>query len=107
MKTLWHQSGVNREGEPFIQLLVDDEVLCQLTPAEAREHAQSVLQAAEASEQDAFMVGFAKSTIGVGDVGAARLLQEFRRFREETGKKGPASDAGEFIITDKHKKEEE
>lgn len=52
-KTLWHQSGVNRKGEPFIQLMLDDAVVCQLSTEEARDHARNVLEAAEASEQDA------------------------------------------------------
>lgn len=105
MSILWHQSGVNRKGEPFIQLLVDGEVICQLDPAAARDHAKNVLEATEAAEQDAFMLDFVKGTIGTTEEGAARLLQEFRAYREARGKKEPSSDPKEFIVTDKHKKE--
>ncbi len=82
--TLWHQSGVNRKGEPFIQLMVDDAVVGQFTPEEARDHARSILEAAEASEQAAFLR---------------------RRYREGRGKKGPPSDKRDFMVTDKHRKE--
>jgi hypothetical protein len=40
-RTLWHQSSVNKHGEAFIQLLMDDEVICQLSPEEARDHAKN------------------------------------------------------------------
>lgn len=103
-RTLWHQSGVNRKGEPFVQLMLDDQVVCQLSPEEARDHAKNVLEATEATEQDAFMLAFAKDTIGTTEEGAVRLLQEFRKWREVRGKKGPASDPKEFVITDKHQK---
>jgi hypothetical protein len=101
-KTLWHQSGVNRKGEPFVQLMLDDQVVCQLSPAEARDHASKLLEATEASEQDAFMLDFAKNDIGISEAAAVQLLQAFRRYREARGKKGPASDPKEFMITDDH-----
>ncbi len=102
--TLWHQSGVNRKGEPFIQLMLDDKVIGQFTPEECRDHARSILEAAEAAEQDAFLLDFAKGTIGTTEEGAVGLLQEFRRYREARGKKGPPSAAADFMITDKHQK---
>jgi hypothetical protein len=102
--TLWHQSGVNRKGEPFVQLMIDDKVVGQFSPEECRDHARSILEAAEAAEQDAFMLDFAKGTIGTTEEGSVRLLQEFRRYREERGKKGPPSDRRDFMVTDKHEK---
>lgn len=94
---LWHQSGVNRKGEAFVQLILEGKPIAQMTPAEARDHARAVTEAAEAAEQDAFMLEFAKSTIGTTEVGAAQLLVEFRRFREARGKSGPPSDPAEFV----------
>jgi len=103
-RTLWHQSGVNKNGEPFIQLLVDDEVICQLTPEEARDHAKNMLEATEASEQDAFMLSFFRDKLGSDAQAAMRIIVEFRKWREARGKKGPVSDAREFVRTDKHEK---
>jgi hypothetical protein len=103
-KVLWHQSGVNKHGEPFVQLLMDDSVICQLSPEEARDHAKNVLEATEASEQDAFMLSFMQQKVGL-DVGKAmQVIVDFRKWREERGKKGPPSDAREFVRTDKHEK---
>ena len=103
-RTLWHQSGVNKNGEPFIQLLVDDEVICQLTPDEARDHAKNVLEATEASEQDAFMLEFMQKQVGLDVARAMQVIIDFRLWREKRGKKGPPSDAREFVRTDKHEK---
>lgn len=101
---LWHQSGVNKHGEPFVQLLQDDHVICQLTPEQARDHAKNILEATEAAEQDAFMVEFFKTKIGADDRTAAMLLMDFRAWREARGKKGPPSDPREFLRTDQHEK---
>jgi hypothetical protein len=103
-KVLWHQSGVNKHGEPFVQLLMDDAVICQLSPEEARDHAKNIIEATEASEQDAFMLSFMQQKVGL-DVGKAmQVIVDFRKWREERGKKGPPSDAREFVRTDKHEK---
>ena len=87
-KPLWHQSGVNRDGEPFIQLILGDKLIAQQTVTQAREHAQAVLEACEAAEQDAFLVHWVKTRIGADDRAAAGLLQDFRDYRrEQTGKR--------------------
>lgn len=104
--TIWHQSGVAPSGEPFVQLMLDDQVIGQFTPDECRDFAQVFTQAAEAAETDAFLFDFATSTIGTTPQMAANLLIEFRRYREAHGKKGPPSDPNEFMQTDKHKKPE-
>jgi hypothetical protein len=105
-RTLWHQSGVSKNGEPFIQLLIDDEVVCQLSPEEARDHAKNVLEATEASEQDAFMLNFMQEKVGLDIAPAMQVIVNFRKWREARGKKGPLSDAREFMRTDKHEKRE-
>lgn len=85
---LWHQSGVNRDGEPFIQLIRNDQVIAQMSVAQAREHGLAILEAAEAAEQDAFLMHFAQDRLGVDQKIAAQILQDFRQFRRaETGKR--------------------
>jgi hypothetical protein len=103
-RVLWHQSGVNRNGEPFVQLLMDDEPICQLTPEEARDHAKNILEATEASEQDAFMLEFMQKQVGLDLEWAMQVIVDFRKWREAKGKKGPVSDAREFVRSDKHEK---
>jgi hypothetical protein len=74
---LGQQSGVNKEGEPFVQLLVTrngkDEVVGQFSPEEVRQHALTLLEVAEAAEQDAYLTWFARQKIGLGS--AAMLLR--------------------------------
>lgn len=103
-RVLWHQSGVNKNGEPFVQLLMNDEPICQLTPEEARDHAKNVLEATEASEQDAFMFSFMQEKVGLDVNRAMQVIVDFRKWREARGKKGPPSDKSEFVVTDKHAK---
>ena len=103
-RVLWHQSGVNKHGEPFIQLLMNDDVICQLSPEEARDHAKNILEATEASEQDAFMLDFMQKKVGLDVQRAMQVIVDFRHYRESRGKKGPPSDAREFVRTDKHEK---
>jgi hypothetical protein len=84
---LWHQSGVNRDGEPFVQLILGDKLVAQQSVQQAREHAMAVLEAAEAAEQDAFLVDWVKR-VGADERAAAGLLQDFRNYRREhTGKR--------------------
>lgn len=85
---LWHQSGVNRDGEPFIQLILNDKVIAQQSIEQAREHAKAMLEACEAAEQDAFLVFFFTKQVGLSEKDAARVLVDFREWRmRETGKR--------------------
>lgn len=90
-KVLWHQSGVNPKGEPFVQLLLDQEIIAQMSPEQARDHARAVTEAAEAAEQDAFLWDWTQKEVGVGPLQAMGLIMDFRRYRaERTGKsQGP------------------
>jgi hypothetical protein len=93
---LWHQSGVSREGEPFIQLILGEKVVAQQSVEQAREHALAILAAAEAAEQDAFLVYWLKTHVGADERAAAGLLKEFRNWRrEKTGKR-----SGQEVIPD-------
>lgn len=54
-----------------------------LTPDEARTFALQVLDAASASEADAFLVEFLNENVGANLEHAAHLLNEFREWREK------------------------
>jgi len=96
---LWHQSGVNREGEPFVQLILGDKLIAQQSVQQAREHGLAILEAAEAAEQDAFLVYWAKTRIGVTEEAAVGLLADFRAYRrEQTGKR-----SGQEVIPEQKK----
>lgn len=82
MKTLSLSTGVSKEGKPFVHMFVDGERVAQVSPAEAREHALHLIEAAEAAEQDAFMLDYARRRIGADDNAAAGLLVDFRNWRE-------------------------
>ena len=95
---LLHQSGVNQDGDPFVQLILDGEIIGQFSTDEAREHAHAMVEAAEAAEQDAFIVFYAKTRIGAKPKAAVKLLQDFREWRNmTTSKRGGPSDPTEWI----------
>jgi hypothetical protein len=95
----WHQSGVNQKGEPFVQLILDGVVIAQMDPEDARDHARAITEAAEAAEQDAFLVTWVKEKVGAGPAEAAVMLQEFRAFRlARTGKKAGALHPDDWVM---------
>lgn len=73
--------------KPFIEMQDDDKgISVQLAPEEARQLASSLVFAAEAAEQDAFLVEYAEKVIGAKDDAAvAALLSEFRDWRNKDG----------------------
>lgn len=96
---LWHQSGINAKGEPFIQLLRGTAVIAQMDPEQARDHARAILEAAEASEQDAFIFDWVMNRVGSGQQQAAGLLQDFRQYRRErTGKSSGARSPRDWVM---------
>lgn len=85
---LWHQSGVNRQGEPFIQLILGDKLIAQQSVTQAREHAMAILEACEAAEQDAFLIDWLTTKLDAEPAMGAGTLQDFRAWRRErTGKR--------------------
>ena len=97
MSEITVQSMVSmRTREPMVSIYWPKDVdAAQLTPDKAREFALSVLQAAEAAEQDEFMFTFATKRIGVDEASAAGLINEYRLHRgQERGPDGqtPASE---------------
>jgi hypothetical protein len=98
---LWHQSGVNRQGEPFVQLILGTKVITQMDLEQARDHARAITEAAEAAEQDAFMLDFLqdKDKIGLDRDRAMQVLMDFRRFRTaHTGKRGGPADPKDWVM---------
>lgn len=99
---LWHQSGVNQKGEPFIQLLRGVHVIAQMDPEQARDHARAITEAAEAAEQDAFMLHFMQNKVCLDLNRAMQVLVDFRSYRtERTGKRGAPSSRGDWVMPDK------
>jgi hypothetical protein len=90
---LWHQSGVNAKGEPFVQLIHGDKVIAQMDVEQARDHGRTIIEAAEAAETDAFIFDWVCNKVGSGPEQAMGLLVDFRKYRSEvTGKRhGPTS----------------
>lgn len=86
---LLHQSGVNQHGEAFVQLILDGKAIGQFDVDEARDHARAMYEAAEAAEQDAFIVWYGTTRIGASMENAVKLLQDFREYRNlATAKRG-------------------
>lgn len=84
-KVLMTQSGVNVTGKPFVQLVLDDNVIAQFTPSEASQFALIVMQAAEAATSDALLVAWFLEEIESPVEHAFAALQTFRSLRERTG----------------------
>ena len=75
--------------QPFVEVK-DDRLKepMQLLPEEARDLALNLLEAAEASEQDAFIFEFFSKIMGGGEKGdsaGAKSLIEFRQWRNDHG----------------------
>ncbi len=94
---LWHQSGVNQNGEPFVQLLLNDKPIAQMNPREARDYARVITECSEAAETNAFLWEFVTKDLKQTQHAAAAMMVAFRRFREKRGKSVPSSDPSEFV----------
>ncbi len=73
--------------QPFVEIKTDKlKEPLQLSPEEARDLARNLLEASEASEQDAFIFEFHSQVGGPRDerIGAMMLI-EFRQWRDEHG----------------------
>jgi hypothetical protein len=96
---LWHQSGVAPTGEPFVQLLQDDKIIAQMSPEMARDHARAITEAAEAAEQDAFLMDFTVKKMGMAFQDAGKILIAFREYRAEcTGKAQGPRDPKDWLM---------
>lgn len=83
MSQIWVQSMVShRTRQPMVSIYWPKDVeAAQMTPAEAREFALSILRSAEAAEQDSFMFEWVQKVVGADEAAAAGLLQEYRKYR--------------------------
>lgn len=82
MSELRAQSGFGANTkEPFVSLHHQDWCV-QVTPAQARHWAMSILECAEAAEQDAFIVDHMQK-IGLNYEQALLLLRDYRLWREK------------------------
>lgn len=98
-RVLWHQSGVSPKGEPFVQLILDNEVIAQMSPEQARDHARTLTEAAEAAEQDAFLIDFGRNKLGLDREREGVLLVAFREWRaEQTGKSQGPRDKRDWVM---------
>lgn len=98
---LWHQSGVNPNDEPFVQLILGDRVIVEMDPDQARDHARAITEAAEAAEQDAFLMDFARNKLGAHMLAAGALLVAFREYRQErTGKSQGPRNPRDWVMPD-------
>ena len=92
-----HESGVHQDGEPFIQLIRGDQLIGQMSPQDARDHALAMIEAAEAAEQDAFLVWFVKNKLHGDEHMAVSLLVGFCEWRE----KQSGIQTGQKLVPDK------
>jgi len=101
---LWHQSGVSPTGKPFVQLLKNTEIICQMSPEQARDHARAITEAAEASEQDAFIMDFFQNKIGISFEELGSILVAFREYRAQTtGKSQGPTKLRDWVMPPKDK----
>ncbi len=99
---LWHQSGVNKKGEAFVQLIRGENIIAQMDPQQARDHARGILETTEAAEQDAFFLGFLKSNLDLDHQAAMAIIMDFRAVRiEQTGKKSGARNSRDWVMPPK------
>lgn len=72
----------HKTREPRVEVHWKDSAQLQMTPDETRALALNLINAAEAAEQDAFMVWFAEKRVGAKERDAGAILSEFRDWRE-------------------------
>jgi len=96
---LWHQSGVNQKGEPFVQLIFGNRVIAQMDVEQAREHGRTIVEAAEAAETDAFIFDWVINRVGAEPENAGAMLVDFRKYRtERTGKRHGATSKRDWVM---------
>ena len=69
--------------QPLVTLGWGDLMPRQMSPDEAREIARMLLEAAEAADQDGFIVEFAQRGLGQTEETAVCMLAAFREWREQ------------------------
>jgi hypothetical protein len=77
-------------GQPWVQFSATQQQW-QMTPDEARTWAQVIVEAAEAADQDAFLMDWLVTKLDVERGQAAQILVEYREFRERKRGREPES----------------
>lgn len=77
----------HRTMEPLVAIHMDDFTI-QVTPDKAREVGRMLMECAEASEQDAFMLHFVQKELAQDINTAGQMLMMFRKWREDRPKGG-------------------
>jgi hypothetical protein len=70
-----------KSQKPYVNVEVSISPM-QLSPAKAREIALMLLESADASESDAALIGFARDALGMSETDQAKLINQFRQYRE-------------------------
>lgn len=76
------ESGFGAETKrPFVSVSIGSERV-QMSPEDARRLALNLLASAEAAIADGFLVDFFHVRAGIGELAAARVLADFREWRQ-------------------------
>jgi hypothetical protein len=83
-KTFWVTSLYGgKTREPRVNFAMPGGEYVQMSPEEARDLALNLLQCADAAESDGFVFEFIKDKVGAPDEISARILGEFREYRDK------------------------
>ncbi len=91
-RTIWAISIFGqREQKGLVEIRLDEKRI-QMTVKEAKDHAFSILEAAEAAETDEFLVKFCEK-IGIGGDNKFGVLSEFRKWRDQKKRENKKSES--------------
>jgi hypothetical protein len=79
-------SSTSGDFRPVVQISWGDQQ-GQLSPGEARDHAERIRRTADAAESDAFLFSFMTGTLGLPAEAGQTMLYQFREYREERARK--------------------
>lgn len=82
-KAFWVTSMYGMKNQaPLVTLTVPDGGMHQMSPDEARSLAANLVHAAEASEQDGFIIEWAQQKLGLDLEQATMVLGDYRDWRQ-------------------------
>lgn len=77
------EPGVNRDGEPFLHVHIDDELIGQWTMQGAREHALTALEATIEADLDSGYYRSLAGLVGLEEARARQVIEDLANHREE------------------------
>lgn len=86
--TMYTVSGVTGDGDAFVRLMQNDQMLMQVRPADARALGQALFNSADAAEQDAFVMAFFCNTYRQTREHAMNAVIALRKFRDARRNEG-------------------